>query len=139
MGDLRMISDDANYTPEESIRRVRENAEFPQLADIYQYCYENVEDWENGDIDPSDLPHVGNGELFSDTTAAIILRSIAFGCCWEEHVPADSDADNASNNKDEEFDFMGTPLSEEEVESLMSVSPDVLDRLSGNDKRPDTP
>jgi hypothetical protein len=78
-----------NYTPEESIKRARENEDFKELADIYEYCYNHLEDWEEGWIDPSDLPHVGEGEFFSEIVGAIILRSIAFGCCWEEHVPAD--------------------------------------------------
>lgn len=72
-----------NIHPEESIRKVRENAEFPKLADNFEYCYNHLDEFESGDIEPSDLPH------FDDITNAIILRSIAFGCSWEEHVPAD--------------------------------------------------
>lgn len=81
----------SNYTPKESITRVRENAEMPLLADIYEYCYENLEEWEKGEIEPTDLPHVGSREndVFSKFTGALILRSIAFGCSWEEHVPSD--------------------------------------------------
>jgi hypothetical protein len=72
-----------SYTPEESIRRVRENAEFDELADAFQYCYDHLEEWENGEISTEDVPH------FDDFTSAMILRSIAFGCSWEEHIPAD--------------------------------------------------
>ena len=79
-----------NVTPEESIRRARKNARFTELADIYEYCYNHLEEWEAGEIRPKDLPHVGNKEqdVFSKFNAAIILRSIAFGCAWEEYVPA---------------------------------------------------
>lgn len=80
--------EDISIEPKESIRRARENADFEELADIYEYCYNHLEDWENGDIEPSDLPHVGEGEFFSEIIGAIILRSIAFGCSWEEHVPS---------------------------------------------------
>lgn len=74
-------------TPEESIKQVRENAELDELADVFEYCYENLEDWENGDIEPEDLPRIGQDE-FGRFLGAIIMRSIAFGCSWEEHVPS---------------------------------------------------
>lgn len=79
----------SNYTPEESIKRARENADFEELADIYEYCYNHLEDWENGEIEPRDCPHVGEDEFFSEIIGAIILRSIAFGCSWEEHIPSE--------------------------------------------------
>ncbi len=80
----------SNMTPEESIRMVREKAELHGLADIYEYCYNHLDEWENGELEPSDLPHVGSkeGDVFSEFTGAVIIRSIAFGCSWEEHVPA---------------------------------------------------
>lgn len=79
-----------NYTPEESIRRVRENAKYDELADIFEYCYEHTEEWENGEIEPTDLPNVP--KKIDKQVAAVILRSIAFGCSWEEHVPSDRNA-----------------------------------------------
>lgn len=86
----------ATCSPEESIRRVRENAEFEELADVFKYCYNHLEEWENGEINPSDIPHV------DEFTAAVILRSIAFGCSWEEYVPANRSENLSEKGSDSE-------------------------------------
>lgn len=69
---------------EEGIQSTEEMIERAEggLGDVFQYLKDHVDEFEAGDIDPEDLPHV------SPDAGGLIMASVIFGLMWEREYPA---------------------------------------------------
>lgn len=52
------------------------------LAENFEYLLDHVDDWEDGEIRPGDLPN------FGDESQAVIIYSTLFGTLWELSHPS---------------------------------------------------
>jgi len=72
--------------PEWFVAMLRQGAEADSvpatLAECFEHLMDNVEEWEDGDIDAGDLPG------FSEEIQWVIMHSIMFGTLWELAHPS---------------------------------------------------
>jgi hypothetical protein len=58
---------------------------FTKLGDTFEYLQENVDAFENGDIELEDLPLQ---EVSDDAACVLVMKSIQFGLFWEREYPS---------------------------------------------------
>ena len=53
------------------------------IGEVFQYLKDHVDEFEEGDIQPEDLPNVDEG------SGSVIMASVMFGLLWEREYPTD--------------------------------------------------
>lgn len=98
---------------DQALEKADEGTVLYQLAENLQYLNDHVDEWEDGAIEPGDLPN------FDVQVQSVIIRSVWFGTLWELAHPSlyvvfDGDGDftglygTESNAKDRADELGGT-------------------------------